>query len=228
MTGAKILLVDDSSAIAQVVVPALKQAGYAALHASDANKGFALLKRERIDLLILDIAMPGISGLQMLQLLKQDAATARLPVIMLTVHDDERLKLRSLKGGADDYVTKPFSGPELLARVEALLRRSRDQGDLQRRLEGGGVSVDLDRRDVVVKGKRVVLTGAEFELLCRLLRRKGHVLTYRALSDAMSDGGREVTSETLYAHVKNLRAKLGPAAEAIETVYGTGYRFLDD
>ncbi|MBI4345593.1 MAG: response regulator, partial [Elusimicrobia bacterium] len=92
MTGARILLVDDSSAIAQVVVPSLKQAGYSALHAQDANKGFAILKREKIDLLILDIDMPGISGLQMLQLLKQDAATARLPVLMLTVHDDEKLK----------------------------------------------------------------------------------------------------------------------------------------
>lgn len=228
MTGAKILLVDDSTAIAQVVVPSLKQAGYSAVHAADANKAFAILKREKIDLLILDINMPGISGLQMLQLLKQDAATARLPVIMLTVHDDEKLKVQGLKGGADDYVTKPFSGPELLARVEALLRRSRDQGDLQRRLEGGPISVDLDRREVKAKGRCVVLTAAEFDLLCHLLRRKGHVLTYRALSDAMSDGGREVTSETLYAHVKNLRAKLGPAAEAIETVYGTGYRFRDE
>ncbi len=227
MTGAKILLVDDSTAVAQVVVPALKQAGYMAYHAPDANKGFAVLKRERIDLLLLDIDMPGISGLQMLQLLKQDEATARIPIIMFTVHEEEKLKVQGLKGGADDYIVKPFSGPELLARVEALLRRSRDQGDLQRRMEGGKISVDLDRREVKAAGKRVSLTAAEFDLLTILMRRKGHVLTYRALSDAMTDGGREVTSETLYAHVKNLRAKLG-AADAIETVYGTGYRFLDE
>ncbi|MBI5200921.1 MAG: response regulator transcription factor [Elusimicrobia bacterium] len=226
--SAKILLVDDSAAIAQVVIPSLKQEGYQAFHAADANKGFALLKREKIDLLLLDIDMPGISGLQMLQLLKQDEATARLPVILFTVHAEDKLKVQGLKGGADDYITKPFSGPELLARVHALLRRSRDQGDVQRRLEGASLSVDLDRREVTAKGKRVTLTAAEFELLTILMRRKGHVLTYRALSDAMSEGGREVTSETLYAHVKNLRAKLGGAAGAIETVYGTGYRFLDE
>ncbi|MBI4423907.1 MAG: response regulator transcription factor [Elusimicrobia bacterium] len=225
--NASILLVDDSQTIADLVVPALKKAGYRVRHAGDADRGLAALKREPADLLLLDVDLPGVSGLRLLQILKEEPATAQLPVIMLTVHEEEKVKLQGLKGGADDYVVKPFSVPELLARVEALLRRARDRGEVNRRLESRGVSVDLERREVTAAGKRVQLTPAEYELLCFMLRRKGHVLTYAALSEALSEGGREVTSETLYAHVKNLRAKLGPTADRIETVYGAGYRFLE-
>lgn len=225
--NATILVVDDTPSIVEMTAAALRKAGYRVEHAGDANAGVAVLKREKIDLLILDVDLPGISGMRLLQIIKEEPATARLPVIMLTVHSEEKMKLQGLTGGADDYVTKPFSMPELLARVEALLRRSRDQGEVGRRLAAGGVEVDLERREVTAAGNRIQLTAAEFELLTLLMRRKGHVLAYAVLSEALSEGGREVTSETLYAHVKNLRSKLGPAAKALETVYGTGYRFAD-
>lgn len=226
--SATILVVDDTPSILEMVVLALRKAGYKAKQASEANAAVAALKRDKIDLVILDIDLPGISGLRMLQIIKDEPATAQIPVIMLTVHEEEKAKLQGLKGGADDYVTKPFSVPELLARVEAVLRRSRDQGEVNRRLAAGGVEVDTDRREVTAGGKRVQLTPAEYELLCLMLRRKGHVLTYAMLSESLSEGGREVTSETLYAHVKNMRTKLGAAAKVIETVYGTGYRLVDE
>ncbi len=223
-----VLVVDDSKSIAQLVSTILKGEGYRVHHAIDADEAFTFLKRETVDLALLDIDLPGISGVKLLEILKQEPKTASVPVIMLTVKADEGNKVKGLTLGADDYIVKPFSPKELVARVEALLRRVRNAGKVQNALQGGGIVVDLDRRDATVKGKRVALTEVEFQLLAQLLRRKGHVLTNQVIAEALSGGTRDMTSSNVYVHIKNLRDKLGPCGELIETVYGSGYRFVED
>ena len=223
--AATILIVDDDPGVAELLGPALKEAGYKVRTAASADQAFAVLTGDMVDLLLLDYQLPGISGLKLLEILKQDPRTAGLPVIMQTTRGAEADKVAGLKTGADDYLAKPFSIKELLARVEALLRRARHQGRTGRVMEAAGIRVDLDSREVTAKGKMAELTGIEFDLLVRLIQRPGQVLTYQILSEALSEGSRIMTSENLYSHVKNLRRKLGPGGERIETVYGVGYKF---
>ena len=223
--AATILIVDDDPEVIELLGPALKAAGYKVRAAVGADQAFAVLTGDAVDLVLLDYQLPGISGLKLLEILKQDPRTATLPVIMQTTRGAEADKVAGLKTGADDYLTKPFSIKELLARVEALLRRSRHQGRTGRVMEAGGIRVDLDSREVTVKDKTAELTLIEFDLLVRFIQRPGQVLTYQVLSEALSEGSRIMASENLYSHVKNLRRKLGSAGKRIETVYGIGYKF---
>lgn len=222
---ASILITDDDPAVAEILTPALDAAGYLVQHTDNADSAFALLAGGTVDLLLLDVQLPGISGMKLLDILKENPKTARLPVIMLTLRGEESSKVRGLLGGADDYLVKPFSVPEVLARIEALLRRVRQDGNLANAVELEGIRVDFDRRDVSVAGSSVDLTPIELELLALLMRREGSVLTYQQLSEALSHGARILTSGTLYVHVKNLRRKLGSRGERIETVHGIGYKF---
>ena len=223
--AATILIVDDDPEVVELLGPALKAAGYKVRTAANADQAFSVLTGDMVDLLLLDYQLPGISGLKLLEILKQDPRTASLPVIMQTLRGAEADKVAGLRTGADDYLAKPFSVKELLARVEALLRRARHQGRTGRVMEAAGIRVDLDSREVTAKDKTAELTGIEFDLLVRLIQRPGQVLTYQVLSEALSEGSRIMTSENLYSHVKNLRRKLGSAGERIETVYGIGYKF---
>lgn len=223
----RVLVVDDSKDIAKLVLSVVSEAGYSCEHAKNADAAFAKLQQESYDLMLLDVEMGGISGLKLLEMIRKEPRTANLPVILLTVLSSETHKVRGLAAGADDYLVKPFSSKELVARIEALLRRTRRVESPDQILSGGGVSVDLGRREAAVKGERVKLTVIEFNLLALLLSRKGYVLSYQALSDNLSEGAKVMTSETLYAHVKNLRRSLGEAGERIETVHGLGYKFVD-
>ena len=221
----KILMVDDSVEIASLVVGFLKSAGYAVKHVIRAEEGLDWLKTEHVDLLLLDVELPGMSGFKFLELLKKDPKTASIPVIMITVRNEEASKVSGLRGGADDYLVKPFSRPELLARVEALLRRVHNAGHLNNALVGGDVSLDMQNKTASSEGKRVVLTPVEFDLLTLLMSGKGQVFTYQAISEKL--GNPNWTSNNLSVHVKNIRAKLGAPGKNIESVYATGYRFLD-
>ncbi|MBI3550402.1 MAG: response regulator transcription factor [Elusimicrobia bacterium] len=225
---ATILLVDDDPTVVAMVSAAVKAEGYALRTTSDANRGFAYLTEDVIDLALLDIQLPGISGLKLLELMKQDPRTAHIPVLMLTLRKAESDKVTGLKTGADDYLGKPFSVKELLARVEALLRRTRHGGKMNQVFEIAGIRVDLGAMEVRIKNKKVELTPTEMGMLVRLLQHPGQVLTYRILSEALSEGSKIITSETLYAHVNHLRDKLGASGERIETVYGVGYKFRAD
>lgn len=220
----KILVVDDAFDIATLVVGFLKSAGYAVKHVVRAEEGLAWLKAERVDLLLLDVELPGMSGFKFLEMLKKDPKTASIPVIMITVRNEESSKVSGLRGGADDYLVKPFSRPELLARVEALLRRVHNSGQLSDALAGGEIILDMKNKEASSQGKRVALTPAEFDLLALLLGRKGQVLAYQAISEAL--GNPSWTSNNISVHIKNIRAKLGPPGKMIESVYATGYRFL--
>ncbi|MBI3547671.1 MAG: response regulator transcription factor [Elusimicrobia bacterium] len=226
--GGTVLVIDDDRAIVDVVETALKAEGYSVRTAKNADQAFATMTNDVVDMLILDVQLPGISGLKLLEIVKQDPRTSSVPVLMLTTRKSESDKVAGLKTGADDYLGKPFSVKELLARVEALLRRTRHDGRTSRVIEAGGIRIDLDGLMVTLKDKKIDLRKAEFDLLVRLMQRSGQVLTYQILSEALSDGTKVMTSENLYWHAKNLRQKLGSAGAKIETVHGIGYRFNGD
>ena len=227
MTGQKatVLVIDDDREVIDLIEPTLKDAGYRVRVAKNADQGFTLLTSDIVDLILLDVQLPGLSGFKFIEILKQEPRTAALPVLMLTSRKSESDKVTGLHAGADDYLTKPFSMRELLARVQALLRRSRHEGRVDRLLEAGGIRIDLDAREAAVDGKRVDLRRTEFDLLVRLIQRSGQVLTYQVLSEALSEGSKIMTSGNLHSQVKNLRDKLGAAGERIETVHGIGYKF---
>ena len=227
MNGFSILIVDDDAHLAELIGAALKKAGYRTHQEGSADATFSYLKTATPDLLLLDVRLPGISGLKLLEILKQEPATAGVPVIMMTTEGGTENKVRGLMAGADDYIVKPFDMPELLARVVALLRRAQGGGKPQNLLEADGIRVDLDRREVSVTEKRVVLTAGEFDLLALFLRRKGHVMTYENLRESLAQGSKDLTTGDIHGYMKRLRSKLGTAGERIETIYGTGYRFLD-
>ncbi|MBI3547489.1 MAG: response regulator [Elusimicrobia bacterium] len=224
-TKATILAVDDDPSIMMMLEAALKGAGYTARKAGSADEAFGLLKGEVVDLILLDVELPGISGLSLIDLLKKDPKTAAIPVILITVRRRESEKVGGLQAGADDYIVKPFSVKEMLARVEAVLRRTRRAGAVDRYFEIAGLRVDLDSREVVVKGKTIEMTALEFALLVRLLERRGQVLAYKVLGESLSDGFRVMTSGNLHNHVMNLRKKLGSAGGKIKTVRGLGFKF---
>lgn len=219
-----VLIVDDNADISRLVQTSLCDAGYEALRVKSADEAVAFLKRRTPSLLLLDIEMPGVSGLKLLEMLRQQPETAGIPVIMLTVLGDESQRIRGLKAGADDYLVKPFSVKELLARVEALLRRSHRARTPDMVLEVKDMRLDLERRLLTLRGEPVALTPIEFDLLALLMRRQGYVLTYESMSESLSRAD-AMTSGTFYAHVKNLRRKLGRRGAWIETVHGIGYRF---
>ncbi|MBI3507569.1 MAG: response regulator transcription factor [Proteobacteria bacterium] len=225
---ATVLIVDDDPALMKMLSSALTQEGYAVRKAGGAEKAFAALSGDAVDLMMLDLQLPGVSGLSILEMLKKDPRTASLPVIMMTVKGSESDKVAGLTTGADDYLVKPFSVKEMLARVDAVLRRVRYSGRIDRRFEVAGLRLDLDSREASVGNKNVALTALEFDLLVRLIRHRGQMLTYQVLAEAMSEDFRLMTSGNLHTHVKNLRKKLGPAGEYIRTVHGLGFKFSPD
>jgi DNA-binding response OmpR family regulator len=226
---ARILTVDDDPAIHAMVQETLGQFGYEILTAKSASAASAVLKRGPVDIILLDVNMPGVSGLFFLRTLRNTPETSLVPVILLTAQGDEAHKVIGFRSGADDYVVKPFSALELESRIGAILRRSRQAAEPPASptvLEAGGVRMDIEKREVSVSGQRPNLTPSEFLLLEAFLRRPGHVLTFSGLEEALSSQGSEaMSSATIYVHVKNLRKKLGERGDAIETVHGVGYRF---
>lgn len=225
--GAKILVVDDDEVIADLLKAVLKAAGFTVHCVGNADSAFAFLRQDHADLVVLDICLPGISGLKLLELLRQEPRTSGLPVMLLSALGAEDSKVRGLVGGADDYMVKPMSPNELVARVISLLRRTRNGGQREETAAAGGIQVNFDRQEVLVQGRRVDLTRAEFELLATFMRRPGYVLSYENLSRQVSGPVAPMTSGNLYAHIKNLRRKLGRQGGLIRTVYGTGYRFAE-
>ena len=225
---ATVLIVDDDHGVAKLVRDALKDEGYRAYHADTADKALAFLKEDATDVALLDVELPGVSGLKLLEIIREDPRTAGLPVIMITVKSDQPTKLKGLRGGADDYLAKPFTLAELIARIEALLRRVNRGGRTSGLVRAKEIEVDVERRQARVKGKKLDLTAVEFDLLCLLMRREGRVLTYRNISDGLTGGAKDIASETIYVHIKNLRKALGPLGDKIETLRGIGYRFSEE
>jgi DNA-binding response OmpR family regulator len=220
--SAKVLVVEDDRKTADLVALYLRHAGHKATVATSGARGLELATDGGFDLLILDVMLPGASGLEICEAVRRKAAT---PIILLTARTLEDQKIEGLDLGADDYVTKPFSPRELVARVHALLRRAPPgAGEV---LRAGDIVVSLETLDAEIGGHRVDLTPSEFAILAALVQRPGRVLSRSQLLDRLPTRGEIALDRTIDVHIRNLRKKLsvspgGP--EHIETVFGTGYR----
>ncbi|MBI4396124.1 MAG: response regulator transcription factor [Elusimicrobia bacterium] len=204
----------------------LQKAGFKTETAESAEKGLEELRHALYDAIVLDVNLPGLSGMKMCELLKQDPSTVRLPIIMLTAESDSRSKVQGLVTGADDYITKPPVPEELVARLNALLRRVKYAGAPAQVLEVKDLRMDLDRHEVFVQGKSVPLRPKEFQLLALFLEKKGRALPRSAIFETLWPG-ELVTEHTLEVHVNHLRDKLGPLSTYLQTIPGFGYKFQD-
>jgi phosphate regulon transcriptional regulator PhoB len=223
---AKVLVIDDEKDIVSLLRYHLEKSGFQCLEGMDGSAALRLVREHHPDLLILDLMLPGMDGLEICRQLRQDVTTARLPILMLTAKAEEVDRVVGLEVGADDYVVKPFSPRELVARVRAILRRAHEPADLSAR-RVGELEVDESRHSATVQGASVELTAKEFGLLCALMRANGRVLNREQLLEGVwgyADAA-EIESRTVDVHIRRLREKLGSEAKRIVTVKGVGYRF---
>ncbi len=229
MKRERILVIEDETDISDLVRYNLKKDGYDVDVASDGERGLDLARSKAYDLVLLDLMLPGIDGLDVCRRLRTESRTEHLPVIMVTSKGEESDVLVGLGMGADDYVTKPFSVKELLARVKVVLRRSRPDGGARsdrRPVARGGIEVDPVRHVVNVDGESVQFTLAEFRLLHFLMRNEGRVFTRTELLPHVVGDGVIVVDRNIDVHVRNVRKKLGERrAEHLVTVRGVGYKF---
>ena len=226
-----ILVVDDEPHIVEVVRDYLKQAGYRVLTASDGQTALTLARHERPDLIVLDLMLPGgADGLDVCRGVRRDPVLADVPIIMLTARTEEADRVIGLELGADDYVTKPFSPREVVARVRAVLRRVQRDGPPSGVVRIGELAVDLLNRTVMVDGESVSLTPTEFDLLAVLARHAGRPFTRAQLLDLVYDVAYDGYDRAVDSHIKNLRRKIEPDPREpryVLTVYGVGYRMAD-
>jgi len=223
----KVLIVDDEKDIVKMLDYNLKKEGFRTVLAYEGEEALDLAKKERPDLIILDLMLPGIDGLEVCKQLKKEEASANTPIIMLTAKTQEADKIVGLELGADDYVTKPFSPGELVARIKALIRRSKAAEKIPEIFKIGELSIDLPRVLVKIKDKPVELTAKEFELLKILIKAKGRVLSRDYLLDTIwgFDKASEIETRTVDVHIRTLRKKLKSESKHIVTVKNYGYRF---
>jgi DNA-binding response OmpR family regulator len=226
-----ILLVDDEDAVRTVLTFPLEKDGYVVVQAGDGEEALRRFSEHSIDLVVLDLMLPQLDGLEVCKRLR---ATSTVPIIMLTARDDELDKVLGLELGADDYITKPFSIREFRSRVRALLRRARQPhvraAEADARIEADGLTIDMSRRTVEVRGKPVTLTYVEFELLRTLAASPGRVFSRRMLLEALWKSADYRDPRTIDVHVRHLREKLEAEPrepEFILTVRGVGYRFRE-
>jgi len=217
-----ILIVDDDSDIQGLVGFNLKQAGFETLCARNGREALDQAHTCRPDLIILDLMLPDLDGLEICRRLRQDEGTRRIPVLMLTARAEEIDRVLGFELGADDYVTKPFSPRELVLRVRSILRRGKEAHPDAIRF--GSLEILAGRRQCLVDGQSVLLTAKEFDLLYELAHAHGNVITRDILMERVWGYHGEATSRTLDTHVKRLREKLGSAASMLETVRGIGFR----
>ncbi len=223
-----VLVVDDEPRIVDLARDYLEHAGFTVLTAADGPSALRAARTRKPDVLVLDLGLPGMDGLDVARELRRDSS---VPIVMLTARDDELDRVLGLEIGADDYVTKPFSPRELVARIRAILRRVDRQDEPSDRLEVAGVSIDVARMKVEADGRTIELTPTEFQLLLTLARQPGRIFTRAQLLDAIHGLAFESYERAIDAHVKNLRHKLEPdpaRPRYVLTVYGVGYRFAED
>jgi DNA-binding response OmpR family regulator len=228
VTVKTVLVVDDEPRIVELARDYLEHAGFAVITATDGPSALTAVRVRKPDVLVLDLGLPGMDGLDVARSIRRDSM---LPIIMLTARDDELDRVLGLEIGADDYVTKPFSPRELVARIRAILRRVDRQEEPGDRIEVAGVSIDVARMRVAVGSRTVELTPTEFQLLLTLARQPGRIFTRSQLLDSIHGVAFESYERAIDAHVKNLRRKLeeDPSRPRyVLTVYGVGYRFAEE
>lgn len=228
---ATILIIEDERDIREIVSYNLTREGYSVKEADTAEKGLEIIKKDRIDLTLLDMMLPGLDGMEALRRIRADKQSATLPVIMVTARSEDADVVACLELGADDYVSKPFSPRVLVARVRARLRETGKEterdGSREERVSSGGVDLDEARHEVRLNGQDLSLSATEFALLSFLMRNPSHVFSRQRLIDALHGPGYPVTDRSIDVQVLGLRKKLGEAGNCVETVRGVGYRWKE-
>lgn len=225
MTRPRIAVVEDEADLADVLRFNLEKAGFQVETWARGDEALEAIRKRPPALLVLDLMLPGLDGLELTRILQRDAATARIPIVMLTAKGEEVDRIVGLELGADDYIPKPFSPREVVLRIKAVLRRRSSEGEPDATpLAAGPIRLDPEAHRVEVRGKEVPLTATEFRLLERLIERRGRVQTRSRLLTDVWGYSEDVDSRTVDTHIRRLRRKLGPEADRIETVIGVGYR----
>ena len=224
VSSKRILIVEDENDVVDLLTLNLRKAGgFLISKAGDGATGLTKARAEKPDFIILDLMLPKIPGLEVCKILKSEAATRHIPILMLTARAEEIDRVVGLECGADDYVTKPFSPREIVLRIKAILRRGAAE-EADDRLSAGPITIDPARHEVLVNGKRVELTSLEFKLLRTLMQRRGRVQERDRLLNEVWGYESVIDTRTVDTHVRRLREKLGRAGEVVETVRGFGYR----
>jgi len=227
MSSTRILIIEDEQDVVDLVTLHLRKAGFEVSTAIDGAAGLRKAREESPALIILDLMLPRMPGLEICKVLKTDVSTRQIPIIMLTAKAEEVDRIVGLEFGADDYVTKPFSPRELVLRVNAILRRGKGDAGEEKRISIGSITLDPARHQVDVAGRPVRLTSVEFKLLSMLMRRQGRVQERDRLLNEVWGYESVIDTRTVDTHVRRLRKKLGKAANSIETVRGFGYRIRE-
>lgn len=224
----KILVVDDEPEAVELVEFNLKGAGYEVSTAGDGAEALNKARRIQPNLIILDVMMPEIDGMEVCKLLRRDPATSAIPIIMLTAKASEVDRVLGLELGADDYVVKPFSPRELVLRVKKILERGKPAEAAKEKIMCGDLMIDIPRHAVLWKGNEIDLTATEFKLLSTLAQRRGRVQSRDALLRDVWGYESMIDTRTVDTHMRRLREKMGPAAKYLDTIRGVGYRFIEE
>ncbi|MZH14509.1 MAG: response regulator [Nitrospinae bacterium] len=224
----KVALIEDEADILEVIEYSLSKEGFEVCTALDGEAGLALIKKENPDLVLLDLMLPGLDGIEICRKLKADSATRSISIIMVTAKGEESDIVLGLGIGADDYVVKPFSPRELMARVKSVLRRGgvREEGDSL--ISRNGLVIDIDRHEVRLEGKKIVLTAMEFKLLHFLASHPGRVFTRENLLSHVASDDAFIIDRNIDVHIRSIRKKLDKHRDLIETIHRVGYRFRDE
>lgn len=225
MSKPTVLIVEDDPDIVELLQYTLQREGYPVLVAINGDKGLAEARRRHPGLVLLDLMLPGLSGLEVCRALKSEAGTRDIPVVMITAKSEESDVVLGLECGADDYVPKPFGPRELVARIRAVLRRGELARPAQTRIEAGGVVLDKERYEVEAQGVVLDLTRSEFRLMWTLARHPGRVYGRDELVERLTDGEVVILDRNIDVHVSAIRRKLGDLAGLIGTVRGVGYKW---
>lgn len=221
----KILVVDDEPQIVRILKGYLEDAGFRVMGSADGRNAMILFSREKPDFVILDLNLPGLDGLEICRTIRD---TSSVPILMLTARSEEADKIVGLELGADDYIVKPFSPREIVARVKTILRRTGDGGSTPETIQAGNLMIDIDKHTVKLSGRQVDLTPTEFEILVTLARQPRRVFSRMQLLESALDINYEGYDRTIDTHIKNIRNKLEPDPKNpvyIQTVFGLGYKF---
>ncbi len=229
MSKETILIVDDEEDIIELIRFNLRNEGYAVLTTQTGEGAIKMARQSQPDLMVLDLMLPGIDGLEVTRYLRNNDQTRDMPIVMLTAKGEESDIVAGLELGANDYISKPFSPKVLIARIRAILRRRRKESDLddEKVKQEGDLTIDRKRHRVTIENEEVDLTLSEFELLCFLTEKKGWVFTRNQIVDAIRGENYAVTDRSIDVIIVGLRKKLKQYASAIETVRGVGYRFKE-
>lgn len=224
----KIVVIEDEADILEVINYNLSLEGYEVSSALDGEEGLAIIKKEAPDLVLLDLMLPGLDGIEICRKLKADPAMHSVSVIMVTAKGEESDIVLGLGIGADDYVTKPFSPKELMARIKSVLRRGPlVDKDAKEQISRDGLTVDINRHEVRLEGKKIVLTAMEFRLLHFLASHPGRVFTREDLLSQVSSEDAFIIDRNIDVHIRSIRKKIEKHRDLIETIHRVGYRFRD-